>query len=85
MVIICIKFQLLKPLNSPAKVAPREAIAVATWGLALIAFACRFFVGNVERYTARYQLYGAVLACLSVREHWSSHWAGSVEHSTLLY
>jgi hypothetical protein len=50
-------------------VAPREAIAVATWGLVLIAFACRFFVGDVERYTARYKLYGAVLACLSVREH----------------
>jgi hypothetical protein len=28
---------------------------------------------------------GRVLVCLSVREHWSSHWAGALEYSTLLY
>jgi hypothetical protein len=28
---------------------------------------------------------GRVFICLSVREHWSSHRAGAVEHSTLLY
>jgi len=26
-----------------------------------------------------------VLICLSVREHWSSHWLLALEHSTLLY
>ena len=65
-------------LYSPVKIALRRAIALTSEGLAC-------------RRTLRISLLpgtdgtGRVFVCLSVREHWSSHWAGAIEHSTLLH
>jgi len=80
-----IKFQLLTAFNSPAKVTSRRAIKAASWKA--------FALQNLHRRGRTLRILvlpstgstSQVLVCLSVREHWSSHWLLTLEHSTLLY
>jgi hypothetical protein len=60
-----IKFQLLTAFNSPAKVASRRAIEVASQGLAEKRLLCRFYVGVVEPYVSWYCPVLVVLAGFS--------------------
>jgi hypothetical protein len=79
MVIMYIKFQLLIAFNGSAKVASRRAIDVISCKAFPLQILHRHHrtlhilvlpgTGSTDR----------VLVCLSVREHWSSHWLLTLE------
>ena len=52
MLINLTNFQLMVAFNSPAKVAFRRAIAVASEGLVSAHLLCRFYVGVIEPYAS---------------------------------
>jgi hypothetical protein len=85
------EFQLIFVLNSPAKIALRRAIALASGGGGASLGRVRLQILRRLHRTLCISVLpgtdgtGQMFVCLSEREHWSSHWAGSIEHSTLLY